>query len=339
MAVVGADADALDRLAGELESEATALEAMHRALGRQLHSAPWRGASADRFRQNWSGNHAGHVARAAEFLRANSLILRDNARQQRAASDGVGGVTPGPGLMTAVGPARDSEGLPGWWDGTKETLETLGIPVEQMQLVLDLLEKLDPELRESLVDLLGGSGFTDFLDLAGDALGIAGMVVDFVDAFASHSDLPLDEALVFSFATVGLGFAADKGIEFVSEKVGAALGTAIFPGGGTAAGIIIAKVAGAGLKAGYKALDDQFGVTENAAEAVLDVYRGAKDLAEATYGAVETVADVAENVVDGAVDLAGNVVDGAADIAGNVVDGAAGIASGAKDLVGKAWPF
>ncbi|HMT26529.1 MAG TPA: hypothetical protein PKA24_17385, partial [Microthrixaceae bacterium] len=252
--------------------------------------------------------------------RANARSLRDNARQQRDASQGATGGTPGPISNPGKGPDGDDHALPEWWDEMKKILDGLGIPVDQMKLVLDLLEHLDPEFRESLVDLLGGSGFTEFLGLAGDALGVAGMVVDFVEAFASHADLPLDEALVFSFATVGLGFAADKGIEFVSEKLGAALGTAIFPGGGTVAGFVIGKVVGIGLSAGYDALDDQFGVTEHAAEAVLEVYRGAKDLAGAVSDAVDTVVDVAEDVVDGAKDLAGDLVDGAADVANDVKD-------------------
>ena len=327
MALVGANADQLDQLAGQLESEAHALEQLHRALGRQLHTTPWRGASADRFRQRWTTVHAGQVTQAAEFLRTGSRSLHENARQQRDASGDVGGSS-GWTASTAVA-TSPNDVLPEWWEDAKRILDAIGMPIGKMQEILAVLEHFDPGLRNALLDLLGGSAFMDFLDLAGDALGMADMAIDFVEAFASHSDLPLDEALVYSFAVVGVGFAADKGIGFVSEKLGAVIGSAVFPGAGTAAGFVVGKAVGLALNAGYDALDDKFNLTENAAELMLEGYRDAKaGLAQAGEIA-QVVGEHVGEVVDGAVNIAGEVVGGAVGVAGDVAEGAANLAEDA----------
>src|SRR4051794_40351932 len=94
MSMYGADADSLDRVGQEAARAADFLDSTQSTLGRALHSAPWQGNSAERFRQRWDGEHRRSMAQAAAFLRDASTILHTNASEQRDASSAAGG---GPG--------------------------------------------------------------------------------------------------------------------------------------------------------------------------------------------------------------------------------------------------
>lgn len=90
----GADADALDLLAQQLDGHARELEQIYRSLGAQLHAAPWRGPAADRFRSEWSTVHARAFTQLTGFLRQAAKVIHANASEQRAASAagaGLGG--------------------------------------------------------------------------------------------------------------------------------------------------------------------------------------------------------------------------------------------------------
>ena len=309
MGLVGADADALDQLARMVEDEAAALEELHRGLTRKLHSSPWEGPGADRFRTRWTGEHARQVHQAAEFLRSNGQGLREHARQQRDASGSSGGTT---GWTTSAPAtmALRNEDLHGWVADMREFLGKLGLPLEKINQVLGLLEMIDPSIRDQVVDLLGGDAFTDFLGMAGSVLGLAGNVVDFVDAFASQPDLPFDEALVYAAGTMAIGFAVSTGIEFVASKLGAAIGTVLFPGGGTVAGHVIGQVVGIGLEKGVEVLDDKFDLTEKGAMGMVEVYREAKELAANADEVLTAIGDGVDQAVDVALDVGGDVIDG-----------------------------
>ena len=58
MSFVGADSDQLDGLSWQLGRHAQELETIRGILGRQIYTAPWSGAAADRFRDRWSGTDA-----------------------------------------------------------------------------------------------------------------------------------------------------------------------------------------------------------------------------------------------------------------------------------------
>jgi uncharacterized protein YukE len=82
----GADADALDGLAHEVGELASRLRSAQARLGRAIHSSPWNGRTADRFRQQWDGEYRRSMLGASQFLTSASTELRTHAQQQRDAS-------------------------------------------------------------------------------------------------------------------------------------------------------------------------------------------------------------------------------------------------------------
>ncbi len=104
----GANADELDRLAALLAASARELDAMHRQLGRQLHSAPWRGPVADRFRQGWATDHRAAVVRSSAFLSGLDADLRRQATQQRNASAAGGGAASSSSAPSSAQQRRDA---------------------------------------------------------------------------------------------------------------------------------------------------------------------------------------------------------------------------------------
>ncbi len=123
MSAWGADADALDRLAKLLDSKALELERIHRMLGVQLHAAPWRGRSADRFRSQWSTVHTRAFDQSTVFLRQASKLMHANASQQRAASAAGPGAGGGSHSVRATTPP--SYGSKQYW--RQRALERAGI--------------------------------------------------------------------------------------------------------------------------------------------------------------------------------------------------------------------
>ena len=94
---LGADPEQLDELADRLGREADQIAKSTAAINRALTRVYWRGPHANEFRRRWSTVHKPMAENASEALRAMARATRDNARQQRAASDG------GPGVGVAVG--------------------------------------------------------------------------------------------------------------------------------------------------------------------------------------------------------------------------------------------
>jgi hypothetical protein len=92
----GADVDALDRLAARLDTTATAVALVRRTLEVSLFAAPWAGGASEVFRRRWGAEYARSLAEAASFLRGAATTLRHQAAEQRAASEGAGGLTGGP---------------------------------------------------------------------------------------------------------------------------------------------------------------------------------------------------------------------------------------------------
>lgn len=86
MALIGADPDQLEELARQVLAMAGTLGRAQSSLNGQLRHAPWRGAAADRFRQDWAARYSPAMLRAAAALREAEAALRRNAQEQRVAS-------------------------------------------------------------------------------------------------------------------------------------------------------------------------------------------------------------------------------------------------------------
>lgn len=87
--MLGADPEELDRVARQIGAWASLLAQYRLTLNVQLHSAPWYGQEADRFRSEWNSRLAPSLAATSDALHTASAALRHNAEQQRNAS-GVG---------------------------------------------------------------------------------------------------------------------------------------------------------------------------------------------------------------------------------------------------------
>lgn len=87
----GADADELDRLAGEFDRAADRLDRESGALSGILNSISWLGDAAGRYLSDWTGFQMPKVGLSILFLRDEASILRAQANEQRSASAGAGG--------------------------------------------------------------------------------------------------------------------------------------------------------------------------------------------------------------------------------------------------------
>lgn len=91
--MVGADPEALDRLAADFERSAGVLESTAVRVRASVHANPWAGARATRFRNDWDQRHGPMLKRTALSLRTAAKQLRVQAQEQRQASSAGGGST------------------------------------------------------------------------------------------------------------------------------------------------------------------------------------------------------------------------------------------------------
>ena len=94
--VLGADADALDRVSVSVDQVVRHLDGPTRKLNGAIHGSPWSGRNADLFRRKWDSEYWHSIRLASEFLKEASTDLRRNAQQQRDAS-AAGGAQAGSG--------------------------------------------------------------------------------------------------------------------------------------------------------------------------------------------------------------------------------------------------
>lgn len=119
--MIGADPDALERLAGDFDRGAGSLEATALRIRVSVLANPWAGPRATRFRNDWDHRHGPQLKRTAAFLRAAAKQLRQQAQEQRQASSagGAGGAGSGsratsPGVLaTLVAGLEESAALKG----------------------------------------------------------------------------------------------------------------------------------------------------------------------------------------------------------------------------------
>src|SRR5690606_13867186 len=89
--MLGADTEALDRLAHQFDNAADRLRNHAGHVSNGIQVAAWAGPVAIRFRADWDSTHSNSLKSAAEALTANAKSLRLNATEQRAASNSLEG--------------------------------------------------------------------------------------------------------------------------------------------------------------------------------------------------------------------------------------------------------
>ncbi|VXA98205.1 hypothetical protein ARTHRO9AX_10146 [Arthrobacter sp. 9AX] len=82
MAIWGADVDQLRQLGNKLKSGASEIETQRATLTKLLHSTDWRGPDADKFKQEWDGQHTSLLNKVAEALKEAGTKATQNAEQQ-----------------------------------------------------------------------------------------------------------------------------------------------------------------------------------------------------------------------------------------------------------------
>jgi uncharacterized protein YukE len=308
----GADADALERLGGEMERAGRRLNSGRTRLRRTIHSSPWSGASADRFRHEFDSVHSTAMAEAARFLDEARETLVRNAREQRTASGEGGSVRTAAPDRT---PDRDRAA-----DPARDLLLSLGLTAEQIDELLKRFGNITGILGD-LNKFLEDDSLGMFLSAVGEVFDVIDVVTDLLTDLGEHSHLPPDEALVHAIAETGARFAASEGVEkmvtVLTPILGAVIGSVV-PGPGTALGGLTGKVIGfiAGKIAG-----EVVGSTVDAIDSRLNVYDGSADLALEGYRYLkERDFDMGAVVVDGLVDAGENVVKGAQNVAKGALD-------------------
>ena len=107
MSMYGADVGALEAAASQLDAAADQLDRSAAQLGSTLGAVRWLGAVAVGFSDIWNSRHRPGIATTAGFLRDSAATLRNQAAEQRGASNSDG---PGRQPHARVGPdLRDPE--------------------------------------------------------------------------------------------------------------------------------------------------------------------------------------------------------------------------------------
>lgn len=122
--MIGADPDALERLAGDFTRGAGSLETTALRIRVVVLANPWAGARATRFRSEWDHDHGPQLKRTAAFLRGAAKQLRLQAQEQRRASS-AGGSGSSAGVPGGGGRGRRGDGLP--LEKLLDALQVLGI--------------------------------------------------------------------------------------------------------------------------------------------------------------------------------------------------------------------
>lgn len=176
--MVGADPDALDRLAADFDRSAGALESTAVRVRASVHANPWSGPKATRFRHDWDQRHGPLLKRTAVALRAAAKQLRLQAQEQRQASSAGGGA------ISGMRGGADAHG-----SGTSRGSDRLNATVAALMAALgvgrdlaqNLVDALDERLQRTGLtaatrDMILDSRLTTTLRLSGKLLTIVGVV-------------------------------------------------------------------------------------------------------------------------------------------------------------------
>ncbi|UVJ39540.1 WXG100 family type VII secretion target [Arthrobacter sp. CJ23] len=86
MAIWGADVEQLRGLGGKLQAGAEVILEQRSQLNAALNATDWKGPDSDKFRDEWTSQHAGNLQKVADALREASNNVKRNAEQQTQAS-------------------------------------------------------------------------------------------------------------------------------------------------------------------------------------------------------------------------------------------------------------
>lgn len=170
--MIGADPDALERLAGDFDRGAGSLESLVLRVRTSVHANPWAGARATRFRTDWDQRHGPQLKRTATSLRTAAKQLRQQAAEQRQASS-AGGLGSS-ATITGSGAQRP------WWMrldpklGQDKLFTTLDILLGMDQVRIDRALK---DLKGTPIgEYLRNAGSRRFFNTVGRVSGVIGLL-------------------------------------------------------------------------------------------------------------------------------------------------------------------
>lgn len=163
-AMYGADVEALDRAAAELQHAADQIDASAASLARSLGGFRWLGSIAIRFHDNWAASHRPRMVATSAFLRDNADKLRNQANQQRAASSGNGdsGWNLNGSVVGALDPSAVSRAvrdISGWLD-----TGGFGVTASDLDRIARRFEELSPAERAAVIAALSDEQLAVFRD-------------------------------------------------------------------------------------------------------------------------------------------------------------------------------
>lgn len=304
----GANADSLELAGRELGSSAGSVERIRGSLRAQLYTSHWNGPSADRYRQAWDSIHSPALADAEAFLRACGDRLAENAREQRAASEGrigtIGGAWFGFGL-----------GL-GWTRSDLDPNDITGLLFDLLDIADGLFSFINPAvgfgigIGLGLIDLFGDDGgyggdykwverAMDILGIAAAGVGLGALIVAGVTGAA------------VSVPVVGGAMIAGGIIKGVDMFLRTSAGSAFMGWSADTARSAWRATAG-GLRSAWSQARS---IGEAGRSAIIGSARRAMD---ATFGVGRRVVQAGNEVVDAAM----SVIDNGAKIGGGLLAGA-----------------
>jgi hypothetical protein len=86
MPIWGADVDQLRELGNKLNAGANEIDSQRNLLNSALDNTQWEGPDADRFKEQWRGEHTSKLKQISEALREAGNRAKQNAEQQTQAS-------------------------------------------------------------------------------------------------------------------------------------------------------------------------------------------------------------------------------------------------------------
>lgn len=86
MAMWGADVTQLKALGTKLQAGAQEIDNQRSLLTKALAATDWKGPDADKFRNDWSGEHTANLNRVSQALQQASQMATRNASDQESAS-------------------------------------------------------------------------------------------------------------------------------------------------------------------------------------------------------------------------------------------------------------
>jgi hypothetical protein len=89
MAIWGADVEQLRTLGSRLQHGATEIDSQRANLTTLLNNTEWRGPDADKFKEQWNGEHTTMLNKVAEALKEAGNKAKRNAEEQSNASHGA----------------------------------------------------------------------------------------------------------------------------------------------------------------------------------------------------------------------------------------------------------